>query len=259
MEYLKPIISTKMLQIGYEAAQPIAKQINLQIHKAKLIAIIGVNGSGKSTLLKTLSGIHYPLEGNLSILQKSIEKINPSELAKLISLVLTQQNFSKHLSVTEFISLGRHPYTNWLGITNQEDENQIQKAIKQVGIGSLAKKKCNELSDGQLQKVMIARALAQNTPVIMLDEPTSHLDMYHKAQVLHLLKNICFETQKSIVFATHEINLALQLCDEIILIHEQKVIQAKPNDLIKSGELANLFPKDLIHFDANSKSFKISI
>ncbi len=259
MENLKPIISTEMLQIGYEAVLPIAKQINLQIHKAKLIAIIGVNGSGKSTLLKTLSGIQHPLDGNLSIQQKSIEKINPSELAKLISLVLTQQNFSKNLSVTEFISLGRHPYTNWLGITNQEDENQIQKAIQQVGLEHLAQQKCNELSDGQLQKVMIARALAQNTPVIMLDEPTSHLDMYHKAQVLHLLKNICFKTQKSIVFATHEINLALQLCDEIILIHKQKVIQAKPNDLIKNGELANLFPKDLIHFDLNSKSFKISI
>ena len=173
--------------------------------------------------------------------------------------MLTQQNHSKNLSVIELISLGRHPYTNWLGMTNQEDEKQINKAIQQVGIENLKNKKCNELSDGQLQKVMIARALAQNTPVIMLDEPTSHLDMYHKAQVLHLLKNICFETQKNIVFATHEINLALQLCDEIILIHEQNVIQAKPSELIKNGELANLFPKDLIHFDVNSKSFKISV
>jgi iron complex transport system ATP-binding protein len=143
-------------------------------------------------------------------------------------------------------------------MTSRADKIIIAKAIKQVGVEHLKTKKCDELSDGQLQKVMIARALAQNTPAILMDEPTSHLDMYHKAQVLHLLKNITQETQKTIVFATHEINLALQLCDQIILIHDEKVIQQSPDELVENKALLNLFPKDLIVFDENSRSFRIS-
>ena len=258
MKTSKAILHTEKLQIGYEAKNPIASDISIAIPAAKLIAIIGVNGAGKSTLLKTIAGIQPALKGSLHIENKRIENLQKNELAELISLVLTQQNHSKNLSVIELISLGRHPYTNWLGVNTRQDKIHIAKAIQQVGIEKLKAKKCNELSDGQLQKVMIARTLAQNTPVILMDEPTSHLDMYHKAQVLHLLKNISLNTQKSIVFATHEINLALQLCDEIILINDGKVQQNKPEFLIEKGVLSNLFPKDLIHFDVQSKSFKIS-
>lgn len=254
----KSIIATKQLCIGYQNNKPVADAISIQIEKAKLVAIIGVNGSGKSTLLKTLSGIQPALSGNFFLNGKAFQNYNHQSLASLISLVLTQQNFSKNLSVIEFISLGRHPYTNWLGITSRADKIIIAKAIQQVGIEKLKGKKCDELSDGQLQKVMIARALAQNTPAILMDEPTSHLDMYHKAQVLHLLKSITQETQKSIVFATHEINLAMQLCDQIILINKGKVIQGSPNELIAQKVLLDLFPKDLIRFDEATKSFRIS-
>lgn len=252
------IIETNQLSIGYEVENPVAENISIQIKNARLVAIIGINGSGKSTLLKTLSGIQKKLAGDFFITGKAFHQMKPNELAERISLVLTQQNFSKNLSVMEFIGLGRHPYTNWLGLTSQEDKRIISKAIHQVGIEKLKSKKCDELSDGQLQKVMIARALAQNTPVILMDEPTSHLDMYHKAQVLHLLKNITAETQKSIVFATHEINLALQLCDQVVLINNKNVIQGSPKELIQKGVLSDLFPKDLIHFDKASNSFKIS-
>ena len=252
------LIETDQLSIGYSPTQPIAKDISLQIEKASLVAIIGVNGSGKSTLLKSLSGILPILQGDFFLNEKAFKDFTNTELAGLISLVLTKQHFSKNLSVVEFISLGRHPYTNWLGMTSRADKIIIAKAIKQVGVEHLKTKKCDELSDGQLQKVMIARALAQNTPAILMDEPTSHLDMYHKAQVLHLLKNITQETQKTIVFATHEINLALQLCDQIILIHDEKVIQQSPDELVENKALLNLFPKDLIVFDENSRSFRIS-
>lgn len=254
----KNIIETNLLSIGYQYNNTVAEAISIQIKKAKLVAIIGVNGSGKSTLLKTLSGIQPALSGHFFLNGKAFQNYNNQSLASLISLVLTQQNFSKNLSVLEFISLGRHPYTNWLGITSRADKKIIARAIQQVGIENLKAKKCDELSDGQLQKVMIARALAQNTPVILMDEPTSHLDMYHKAQVLHLLKSITQETQKSIVFATHEINLALQLCDQIILIHQGKVVQGSPSELIQQKVLLDLFPKDLIVFDEISKSFRMS-
>lgn len=252
------LIVTNDVCIGYAKNKVVAKDVCIQIKKATLVAIIGVNGSGKSTLLKTLAGIQPVLGGQFFIKDKVFQKYSPNELAGLISLVLTQQNFSKNLSTVEFISLGRHPYTNWLGIASRADKKIISNAVKQVGIEHLKSKKCSELSDGQLQKVMIARALSQDTPLILMDEPTSHLDLYHKAQVLHLLKNITEETQKTIVFATHEINLALQLCDEIVLIQDGKCTQDTPKNLIKSKLLLSLFPKDLIVFDEASESFRIS-
>lgn len=252
------LIETKELSIGYHPNEPVANAISVQIEKANLVAIIGINGSGKSTLLKTLAGIQNALSGDFFLNGKAFKAYHHQELASFISLVLTQQHFSKNLSVLEFISLGRHPYTNWLGITSRVDHKIIAKAIQQVDIENLKTKKCDELSDGQLQKVMIARALVQNTPAILMDEPTSHLDMYHKAQVLHLLKNITQETQKSVVFATHEINLALQMCDQIIFINQGKVIQGSPDQLIHQKVLLDLFPKDLICFDETTRSFRIS-
>lgn len=255
----KSIISTKKLGIGYTKESVIANAIDLNISSAQLIAIIGINGSGKTTLLKTLSGLQKPLHGEYFLNEKKFASFSNQDLASKLSLVLTNQNFSKNLSVKEFISLGRHPYTNWLGMASRADQKQISNAIQEVGIEQLKHKNCDELSDGQLQKVMIARALTQDTPLIFMDEPTSHLDMYHKAQVLHLLKNITKKTQKTIVFATHEINLALQLCDEIILINNGKVIQGKPKLLIQQKMLLDLFPKDLIYFDEKSESFRMNI
>lgn len=155
------------------------------------------------------------------------------------------------------VALGRQPYTNWLGILSKKDEIHVKKALRQIEIESLANQKCSELSDGQVQKVFIARALAQNTELIILDEPTNHLDLYHKAFVLKLLKQLTQNTQKAIVFASHELNLALQLCDKIILITEGKVVQETPKNLIENGHLQNLFPESLIEFDPISKSFRL--
>lgn len=252
------IIATNKLSIGYSKGLPIANNINLNINTAQLIAIIGVNGSGKTTLLKTLSGIQQALNGDYFLNGKAFKSYSNQHLAANLSLVLTNQNFSKNLSVIEFISLGRHPYTNWLGITSRTDKKRIATSIQEVGIEDLKNKNCNELSDGQLQKVMIARALTQDTPLILMDEPTTHLDMYHKAQVLRLLKNISKNTRKTIVFATHEINLALQLCDEIILINQGKVVQGSPKKLVQSKLLLDLFPQDLIYFDEKSKIFRMN-
>ncbi len=133
----------------------------------------------------------------------------------------------------------------------------VKNALVLVNIEDLGDRKCYELSDGQLQKVLIARALAQNTPMMILDEPTSHLDMYHKAQVLKLLKELSAQTGKAIIFATHEINLALQLCDKIILMKPGEVIQDSPQQLIEKGHFASIFPSDLIVFDPVTESFRI--
>ncbi len=256
------IIKTKNLSIGYASKSKqeiVAKNIDIQLKKGELIAVIGINGSGKSTLIKSLSKIIPPMEGEILVNNKPILNVHEKELANEISLVLTKQPVSKQLRVKELIALGRHPYTNWIGMLTQEDKRILNKAIQQVGITELKHKRCDELSDGQFQKVLIARALAQNTPVIILDEPTTHLDMYHKAQVLHLLKKIALKTNKCIVFASHEINLAIKMCHQIILIHEGNVTQGSPDELIALKAFHQLFPENLIYFDEATRSFSIKM
>ena len=222
-----------------------------------MVAVIGINGVGKSTLLRSLSGVQDILNGEISIDGLPLRKLSSQQLAEQISVVLTEQPISKNLSVFELIALGRQPYTNWIGTLSQNDINHIKNAIKLVAIETIQHKKCYELSDGQLQKVLIARALAQDTPLVILDEPTTHLDIYHQAYVLKLLKTLTLQTRKSILFATHEINLALQLCDRIILMEKDKVSIGSPSELIENDVFSNLFPADLIVFDKNSNSFKI--
>jgi iron complex transport system ATP-binding protein len=251
-------LEAKNITIGYSKPKVlVAKDINIKIEDSGLIAVIGINGSGKSTLIKSLSG-HLPIiKGEVKLNGTSISSLEPKEIAKMMSLVLTKQPLPQHLTVFDFVSLGRQPYTNWLGQHAHKDKSQIIKALKQVELYGLKDNACMKLSDGQLQKVLIARAIAQDTTTIILDEPTSHLDMYHKAMVLKLLKRISQEENKSVIFATHEINLALQLCDSIILIKDKKVIQDTPKNLISKGLLHVLFPDDLITFDEQSKQFKM--
>ena len=235
----------------------IASNIRLEVKEGELVAIIGVNGVGKSTLLRSLSGVQPPLKGEIFIGGESLKTITPGKLSELISIVLTEQPISKNLSVFELIALGRQPYTNWIGSLTDFDQEHIKNAMKMVDIEFLEHKKCYELSDGQLQKVLIARAIAQDTPLIILDEPTTHLDIYHQAYVLKLLKDLTQQTNKGILFATHEINLALQLCDRIVLMHENKVISGSPEELIRADVFSNMFPRDLIIFDKRSHSFRI--
>jgi len=254
------VLKSENLSIGYKRkkeVQIVASNINLEINQGELVAVIGVNGAGKSTLLKTLSGIIQTIDGVVFISGKSLKKTSPDILAKDISLVLTEQLLSKNLSVVELVALGRQPYTNWIGKLSTNDLKKVMDAIRLVNIQDIKNKKCHELSDGQFQKVLIARALAQDTSLIILDEPTTHLDLYHKAYVLKLLKQLSKETNKAILFASHEINLALQLCDKLLIIKEKKALFGTPEELIENNVLNDLFPEHLIRFDKDSSSFKI--
>lgn len=253
----KTILHIKDLTIGYPE-KTIASNISLEIHPGELIGVIGINGSGKSTFLKTITGNLSKKSGEILFENQQIEQLSPQELAESISLVLSNPVFSQNLSVFEVVALGRHPYTNWLGQLSEHDKRMVLKALKMVDISELKHRKCSQLSDGQLQKVFIARALAQDTSLIVLDEPTNHLDLYQKAFVFNLLKNLSQKTQKAILLATHELNLALQLCDRLILVHQGKVIFGKPENLIKNESLSNLFPKDLISFDSTTLNFRIN-
>lgn len=234
-----------------------ASNINIDIEEGELVAVIGTNGVGKSTLLRSLIGIQEVLHGEVYIDKFNLKSLDSGQRSEMISIVLTEQPISKNLSVFELIALGRQPYTNWIGTLTSNDVNYIQKALKLVDIEGLQHKKCYELSDGQLQKVLIARAIAQDTPLVVLDEPTTHLDIYHQAYVLKLLKKLTLQTKKAIVFATHEINLALQLCDRIILMEKEKVSVGTPTQLVEKDVFSAMFPSDLIIFDKTSRSFKI--
>lgn len=256
----KKVLHTKNLTIGYtnkSKSTTIAKNLNIHLTSAKLIGLIGANGIGKSTLLKTLTGIIKPLEGSVFINDKPIENFKPENLAKELSIVLTEHLPPSNLSVYEIVALGRQPYTNWLGTLSNEDKIKIEEAIALTEISSFQHKKHYEISDGQLQKTLIARALAQDTDLIILDEPTTHLDLVHKVTLLKLLQKLTHETGKTILYSTHDIDLAIQLCDEIIVITQDKVYQNEPCKLIEKGVFNEIFKNENIQFDASHGKFNI--
>ncbi|WPR71267.1 ABC transporter ATP-binding protein [Flavobacterium sp. NG2] len=255
------ILSTTNLSIGYTskgAPTVIAQNLNLNLQSAKLIALIGANGIGKSTLLRTLTGIQKPLSGSVYLKDKNIEKYAPLELAQNLSVVLTEKLPPSNLTVFELIALGRQPYTNWIGKLTETDIEQVNQAMQLTQISHLATKKHYEISDGQLQKVLVARALAQDTPFIILDEPTTHLDLLHKVALFKLLKKLSQETQKCILFSTHDIDMAIQLSDEMIIITPENVVQDSPCNFISKGSFDTIFKDDHIRFDSEKGKFIIT-
>jgi len=254
------ILQTQHLRIGYSSkaqTKVIASDVSIQLEQGKLIGLVGANGIGKSTLLRTLTGIQKSLSGTVLLNEKPIDSFEPLALAQQISVVLTEKLPPSNLTVYELIALGRQPYTNWLGKLTEEDKIQIENAISLTEIGHLIHQKYYEISDGQLQKVLIARALAQDTPLIVLDEPATHLDLLHKVSLFKLLKKLTVETQKCIMFSTHDIDLAIQLSDEMIVMTNEKVIQNQPCNLILDGTFSNLFLSENILFDSEKGKFII--
>lgn len=254
----KVILKTHDISIGYfnkKTQTTIASAINLSLEKGKLIALIGANGIGKSTLLRTLTGIQKPLSGTIQLQHKQLNDFTPTELAREMSLVLTEKLPPSNLTIFELVALGRQPYTNWIGKLGPEDLSKIEEVIELTQIRQLVGKKHYEVSDGQLQKVLIARALSQDTPLIILDEPTTHLDLLHKVSLFRLLKRLTAETGKCILFSTHDIDLAIQLSDEMIVMNDGKTTQEKPSELIKNGVLETLFKDEHLFFDAEKAKF----
>lgn len=261
MSTTKNILSTNNLSIGYKtksATISIAENLNLNLDKGKLIALIGANGIGKSTLLRTITGIQKPLSGTALLNNKNIHELDTLTLAQNLSIVLTEKLPPSNLTVWELIALGRQPYTNWIGKLTDTDIAKINQAIARTQIGHLVSKKHYEISDGQLQIVLIARALAQDTPLIILDEPTTHLDLLHKVVLFKLLKKLTAETQKCILFSTHDIDMAIQLSDEMIIMTPETVVQDQPCNLIMKGTFNTLFKDEHIVFDAEKGKFIIS-
>lgn len=252
------VLKTTHLTIGYQnkkGSKIVAEDINLTLHSGKLISLIGSNGIGKSTFLKSISGIIPPLNGKVFLNKSNILNYNTVQLAEALSLVLTEKIPQSSLTVYELIALGRQPYTNWLGTLTEDDKLKIENALSLTQISDLRDRKFFELSDGQFQKVMIARAIAQDTPFIILDEPSTHLDLFHKVSLFKLLKKLTKETDKCILFSTHDLDLAIQLSDEIIIMKEGIFKHNTPAELINQGNFDHFFEDESIVFDRSTKQF----
>ena len=256
------MIKFHKLTTGYTvkgAAKVISKDLDFTIEKGSLIGILGSNGIGKSTLLKTIAGFEPPLNGSIQIDAQDVHKMNTKDRAQLLSIVLTEKKLSGDLLGLEVIRLGRQPYTNWLGSQTEYDEQLISKIIGQLNIDQLVKQTLGTMSDGEVQKILLARALAQDTALVLLDEPSSHLDLYNKAILFQQIKKTVQEDQKTILFTSHDLNTAIQICDKILLLLEDRWEFGTPEDLIKKGVFQTIFPKETVGFDPSQKQFRICI
>lgn len=250
------VFRTENLSIGYKD-KVLFGNLNFEIKTGILTSLLGSNGIGKSTLLKTISGLLDKKSGTVLIDDKNIDAYSIAEFAKMVSVVLTHENVNKDLTVYELVKLGRQPYTNWLDKLTETDENLINNTLEDCEISNLKDRKLSQLSDGQLQRTFIARAVVQDTPFIFLDEPSTHLDLYHKVKLFKLLKKLCVVNNKCILFSTHDLDLALQLSDEIMLLKDDRFYHNTTTNLINKGIFDRFFDTDDIVFDKERKQFSI--
>ena len=236
------------LSIGYPK-KVIAQQISAQLSEASLTALVGVNGAGKSTLLRTLTGEQKALEGTLTLYGKTLETYSRSDRARLIAVVLTQKVEAPQMLVEEVVALGRLPYTNLMGSLKSTDLEVINHALHVTGITHLRQRRIGSLSDGERQRVMLAKALAQQTPFILMDEPTAFLDYPSRTETFMLLRKLAYEERKSILISTHDLDLALQCCDHIWLLDKGQFTTGTPQDFSHNKALDRAFSTSTFQFD----------
>ena len=256
-----PILRTSGLTVGYKTKGKLLeleRDLNIEIHPGELVCLIGPNGCGKSTLMRTIAGLQKPLHGDTFISEVDVKKIKPHQYAKLLSLVLTDKINVGAMTVMDIVAVGRYPYTNYFAKLNPEDHDIIRHSLESVHLQDYKDRFFSELSDGEKQRVLIAKALAQDTPLIMLDEPTAHLDLPNRVEIMNILKQLAKETNKAIFLSTHELDLALQTSDTIWLMHrEGSLISGTPEDLVLSGMFEQVFYSNAFQFDRFSGSFKV--
>ena len=249
----KIVIQGQDLSIGYRTGKQekiVHEHLNFQLHAGELTCLLGANGTGKSTLLRTLSASQPALSGKLDIMGKPLTEYTEKERSRTIGVVLTDKTFAGGLSVYELVGLGRQPHTGFFGRLNKEDKRIIEEAMEHVGIAHKAHSYTAELSDGERQKAMIAKALVQECPLILLDEPTAFLDVVSRIEIMHLLHRLAEEQQKAILLSTHDIEQALVLSDKLWLLSKEHGLQTGvTEDIILNHQMENLFDRKDIRFD----------
>ena len=238
----------QQLSIGYPH-KVIAQNISAQLSEASLTALVGVNGAGKSTLLRTLTGEQKTLEGALTLHGKALNDYSRGERARQIAVVLTQRVEASQMLAEEVVALGRLPYTNLMGSLKSADLEVVNHAIRVTGITHLRQRRIGALSDGERQRVMLAKALAQETPFILMDEPTAFLDYPSRTETFMLLRKLAHEERKSILLSTHDLDLALKCCDQIWLLDKGTLTIGTPQDFSQNKALDRAFSTPNFQFD----------
>lgn len=254
------IVSTNDLGIGYQRKKKmtlIQRKINIEMCQGDFIVVLGRNGIGKSTFLRTITKVQPPLEGTVFLDQKELQAIDDRILSKKMSIVLTDRIPDSQLTVFELVALGRQPYTNWVGKLTSEDYQKVTWAMEETDTLALSNCHFYELSDGQLQRVLIARALAQDTEIIVLDEPTAHLDLHHTIKIFQLLERLVREMRKTIILSSHQVNLAIQYANNIILMTNNRVISGSRASLLKDQAFDDLFPSEILNFNRTLEQFVV--
>lgn len=256
------ILVGKNLTLGYrkgKLSNVVAEEISFSLEKGKLTCLLGPNGVGKSTLLKAIMGHNKPLGGSLVFAGKKLEDYSPNMLAKKIAVVLTDKVSTGNLTVAQLVALGRIPHTGWMGSLSETDRKKVEQAIESTHIGYLRDRRLSELSDGQLQKVMLARALAQDGEVLILDEPTAHLDLINRFEIMQLLRTIAVQQNKAILVVTHDLEIAIETSDQFWIIQCGFPLTAgTPEDLILDGRINLLLPHNKLTFDSLSGKVQAS-
>ena len=250
------MIELRNISLGFGSRRLIT-DASTRFECGKITALLGRNGTGKSTLLRTIAALQQPVEGEVFVGGDNIAEIGSQQLSRRLSFVNTERVDVEALSVFDVVAIGRSPYTDWMGRLSDDDRDMVHRSIALAGIEHLAERYVDTLSDGECQRVMIARALAQDTPVILLDEPTSYLDLPNRYELCTLLGRLAHEQSKCVIFSTHELDIALTLADNIALV-DTPHLRCMPTDaMVASGCIERLFDSPYVAFDAVSKSIHL--
>lgn len=250
------MIRFQSLSLGY-GSRILIDSLSATVKSGELTALVGRNGTGKSTLLRAITGLGERKGGDILLGDKSIDSLSTAELATMVAFVTTDKVRIANLRCRDVVALGRAPYTNWIGRMQEQDEEIVMRSMELVGMSDYADKTMDRMSDGECQRIMIARALAQQTPIILLDEPTAFLDMPNRYELCTLLQRLAHEEQKSILFSTHELDIALALCDSIALISPPQLHLLPTEEMVKSGYIEKLFTSGIVNFDPTTRSVSI--
>ena len=252
------IAETSGLTIGYIShgrESRVMKDISVRAHKGELVALIGRNGSGKSTLLRTLVALQPLLEGTVWLRGRDMASISSTERPRIVSFTSTEPVAARNFRVREMVALGRFPYTNWIGALAEDDNNAIEEALKVTGMQNLAGRRTDSISDGERQRALIARSLAQDTGLLVMDEPTAFLDLPGRYSIVSLLRKLTREKEKCVIYSTHDLDTAINEADRIWLMTPDGISEGAPEDLMLSGTLAKAFESPLLAFSQTTGTF----
>lgn len=254
------------LSVGYregKQSRVIAGPLNLEAAPGSLVCLLGVNGAGKSTLMRTIAGLQAPLVGRVTVDGQDLHRLRPADRARRLGVVLTERPSAGMLDVYSLVSLGRHPYSGWSGRLSAEDHRIIAESLRAVEAEQFVGRLVMELSDGERQRVMMARALAQQTAILLLDELTAFLDLSHRIEMMALMKQLAQERGKTIISSTHDLDLALRSADRVWLIAPRdggqpaNAVDGIPEEVVLSGAFAKAFESSNVHFDLSSANFRL--